>query len=1098
MAQAYINHILQQNPSGVEQEQINDLHFNDSDDERLLQATIEVENKLKRKGSCDYESHVEEKRVKHEFICDLCNKIFKHHGSLTRHMDAHVSKHECKKCGKSFTRKYNCDKHVNKCSGQRTSTCRKEDKTLLKKLTCAHCEAHFDDVDSLLTHVADNHPINQTGGGVPITMNKQQAEKTKSKRFRFKKSALNGTVNQVDLMPIGDEKYDLLRFLANVKIDVEEILASRQKKHRNIKWYVNARVEMVRDIDDGQQEKAHPHFRSKSYISLQNDSNDHNLNEAFQSVNNAMEEFINKGSNWILNKIICLEVHTLPYSPISGSSYIELPHKIKSSEGVVNIRNNDNKCFLWSVLAALHPADYNPSRVTHYKQYENELNMNGIEYPVTLAKMEKFEKQNSISVNVFGFEADEVFPLYLTKLENGYKEVDLLYFTQNDKTHYCWIKHLDRFLGSTTRFSTKRFYCRRCLHGFVRKHLLDEHRLYCKKFDFQKVTYPKEGEDDILEFKDFQKQMRVPFVIYADFECFTKKIDTCLPDPDQSSTTHTTKFAPCGYSYVVVSSNDKYSKPAVVYRGENTVEHFFESIFTEEEYIAEILRDPEDLIMNEETENQFQSATNCYVCNQLFTDKLIKVRDHDHLGVNGDEESPNYSNYRGAACQRCNLMLKDPPFIPVYFHNLRNFDGHLLLAEAGKYKDRKLTCIPNNMEKYVSFSVGKLRFLDTYQCMNSSLETLVENLASDGLLHFKQFRKAFPNEDKAKLMLQKNEYCYDYMDSKEKFHETQLPPKEAFYNSLTKEHISDEKYQHAKTVWNTFSMRNLGDFHDMYVLTDVLLLADVFERFRDMTLEYYKLDISHFHTSPGLAWQAALKMSGVCLDLITDPLMYNMIELGTRGGVSMVTKKYSKANHEYLGAYDEAADKQHIMYLDANNLYGFALSQPLPYGFFHFLDEDEIKHFELHKVASDAKEGYILEVDLEYPQHLHDEHNDYPLAPEHLLVEDGDLSKYSTDLWEKLNYVEHQDGEKKVKPRVKTKKLIPTLKNKKNYVVHYRNLQLYTELGMKITKIHRILGFHQKAWLKTYIQFNSNMRKQAKNDFEKDFFKLMCNRYLSY
>jgi len=127
-------------------------------------------------------------------------------------------------------------------------------------------------------------------------------------------------------------------FLANVKVDVDDELVLKRRKHRNVKWYVNARVEMTRDIDDGQQEKTHPHFRSKSYISLQNESNDYNLNEAFQSVNKAMEEFINKGSNWILNKIICLEVHTLPYSPISGSRYIDLPHKIKSSNGVVNIR----------------------------------------------------------------------------------------------------------------------------------------------------------------------------------------------------------------------------------------------------------------------------------------------------------------------------------------------------------------------------------------------------------------------------------------------------------------------------------------------------------------------------------------------------------------------------------------------------------------------------------------------------------------------------------------------------------------------------------------------------------------------------------------
>ena len=326
------------------------------------------------------------------------------------------------------------------------------------------------------------------------------------------------------------------------------------------------------------------------------------------------------------------------------------------------------------------------------------------------------------------------------------------------------IKTLDHFLGSLTKFNNRRFYCHRCLHGFVRPDLLEEHKLYCDKFDFQKVTYPKEGKNDILEFRDYEKCTRVPFVIYADFECYAKKMDGCTPNSNSSSTTHQTKFEACGYSYVVVSSNDKYSKPPVVYRGDDAVRHFFENMCKEEEYIGEKLTQIEPLIMNVDTEKQFQNATHCYTCKRLFTDKLIKVRDHDHLGVTGDVESPNYSNYRGAACQRCNLNLQHPSFIPIYFHNLRNFDMHLLLSQAGQYKNKKLTCIPNNMEKYISFSLGKLRFLDSYQCMSSSLETLVDNLKADGLKHFKQFRKAFPSDDIAKLLLQKNEYCYDYVD----------------------------------------------------------------------------------------------------------------------------------------------------------------------------------------------------------------------------------------------------------------------------------------------------------------------------------------------
>ena len=1124
MAQAFINYMISNGDQQL-QNQIsqlrnkNQVDYSDCDENLLLQVADQMEqtyNENTRKRKLKPYEDIERKKLKSGtgFSCDFCDRNYESKKQLNRHLNRHLSTYKCDICGKSLSRNYILKKHKEKCKklkGKKTSTNGVSTAKIIKPdLTCKHCGIPFTDYDNLFQHITANHPLNQSGGRIEVVSKqdlennrkeKENDDKINRKRFTFRKTAINAAVNRVDISPYGDEKYDLLQFLANVRDDVDKELDMQRKKHRNIKWYVNARVEMVRDIDDGNQEKARPHFRSKSYISLANENNYHNLNEAFQSINRAMEQFINKGSNWILNKVIFLEVHTVAYSPISGSSYMMLPEKIRFTKGVVNIKNNDQKCFLWSVLAGLHSVPHHPERQSHYLKYEHDLNMKGIEYPVPISKAEMFEKLNDISVNVFGFEDGEVFPLYLTKLENGDREVDLLYITNDNGSHYCWIKSLDHFLGSMTRFCNRRFYCRRCLHGFTKRDMLTEHKTYCTKFNFQKVTYPKEGENDILEFKDFHKLSRVPFVIYADFECYAKKIDICHPNPEHTSTTQTTKFEACGYSYVVVCSNGKYTKSPVAYRGDNAVRHFLENVILEEEYIESKLQDSEPLIMSEETENQFQKSTNCYVCNRAFNAKLIKVRDHDHLGVNGDTESPHYSNFRGAACQRCNLNLQHPPFIPVYFHNLKNFDSHLLLTEAGKFKGRKLTCIPNNMEKYISFSSGKLRFVDSYQFMNSSLESLVDNLAKDGLKYFKLFRKAFPNDDVAKLLLQKNEYCYEYVDCAEKFDETQLPKKEGFYNSLTKEAISDEKYQHAQTVWKTFNMKNLGEFHDLYVLTDVLLLADVFEKFRDMTIENYKLDASHFFTSPGLAWQAALKMSGVCLDLITDPIMYNMIELGTRGGLSMITKKHSKANHKYLDDFDENQEQKHIMYFDANNLYGWGMSQPLPAGGLHFLSDDEVDKFDLQNIAHDSKDGYILEVDLEYPSNIHDRHNSYPLAPDHVLIEDEQLSPYSTKLWEKLNSkIDKVSSSKpskensKVKPRIKTKKLINTLNNRTNYVVHYRNLQLYAELGMKITKIHRILAFQQHPWLKSYIDFNANMRKHAKNEFEKDFFKLMCNR----
>ena len=274
--------------------------------------------------------------------------------------------------------------------------------------------------------------------------------------------------------------------------------------------------------------------------------------------------------------------------------------------------------------------------------------------------------------------------------------------------------------------------------------------------------------------------------------------------------------------------------------------------------------------------------------------------------------------------------------------------------------------------------------------------------------------------------------------------------KEEFYSILNDKHISDEDYQHAKNVWNTFNLKNMGEYHDLYLASDILLLADVFENFRKTCLKYYKLDPCHYFTSPGLSWDAMLKMTGIKLELMTDIDMFQFIEKGLRGGISYIANRYGKANNKYMKEYDEKASSKYIMYLDANNLYGWAMSQYLPTGRFRWMTQKQIDKIDLAKYKEDSEKGLILEVDLEYPEELHDLHNDYPLGPEKIKVTDNMLSKYCKDIAKKFNISTGL-----------VHKLIPTLSNKKNYVLHYRNLQLYLSLGLKINKIHRVLEFKQ-------------------------------------
>ena len=232
-------------------------------------------------------------------------------------------------------------------------------------------------------------------------------------------------------------------------------------------------------------------------------------------------------------------------------------------------------------------------------------------------------------------------------------------------------------------------------------------------------------------------------------------------------------------------------------------------------------------------------------------------------------------------------------------------------------------------------------------------------------------------------------------------------------------------------------------------------MADVFENFRDICIKNYNLDPAHYYTAPGLAWDAALKSTKVELELLSDMDMLLMVEKGIRGGVSMISNRYGKSNNKYMGkSFIDTMLSTYIAYLDAYNLYGWAMSKPLPTHGFKWMKLSELETWEFHSC--------ILEVDLEYPRSLHDLQSDYLLAPEQIEVN-------------KIN------------------KLIPNFWNKKKYVIHYENLKQYLSLGLKLTHIRRGIKFEESQWLKMYIALNTELRTTAENEFEKDFFKLMNN-----
>jgi hypothetical protein len=346
--------------------------------------------------------------------------------------------------------------------------------------------------------------------------------------------------------------------------------------------------------------------------------------------------------------------------------------------------------------------------------------------------------------------------------------------------------------------------------------------------------------------------------------------------------------------------------------------------------------------------------------------------------------------------------------------------------------------------------------------MSQSLDKLSSNLKDEQKLTTKSNCKSV---EEFCLLNRKGVFPYDYVDSWEKLEEKNLPSQKDFYSQLHDSEISDFDYSHAINVWKVFNIQTLGEYSDLYLKTDVLLLTDVFEAFRQTCMKTYELDPLHYYTAPGLTFDAMLKTTKVSLELLVDIDKVLFIEKGIRGGVSQCSNRYAKANNKYMKErYDISKDSTYLMYFDVNNLYGAAMSQCLPYGNFEFMKKFNLE--EILNTADDSCTGYILECDLDYPIHLHNLHSDLPLAPEHMVPPNS---------------------------RSKLKKLLLTLYPKKNYIIHYRNLKVYLQLGMKLRKIHRVLKFSQSPWLKEYIDLNTKLRQQSQNEFEKDFYKLMIN-----
>ena len=552
--------------------------------------------------------------------------------------------------------------------------------------------------------------------------------------------------------------YPLLEFLADAKPAITNIFNS----NRNIKTILYLHVLMSQDE---RKEEFAFHSKDLKLILMETDEN-----EIYDEMVDEIEEEMLKaknaeGSGWQFEKVIKMVLHTTRWEPLYGSSYIPLDPYLANKKALINMQNEDDKCFMWSVLRALYPKDNHPERIDKdLKSKQDSINMKGIHYPVNLKAIDRFETQNpNISISVVGYnKIDLVHPIRVSKYSGCEHDIVLLLLKEavkgengkiEEKTHYTLVKNKSALIASQiNNHKGSRHICLNCFNSFNSPETLKTHKEYCYENESVKTLMPQQGT--YLRFKNFLHSEKAPFAIYADFESLIKPMDNCNPDPNKSYTKKYQKHEPISFSYYIKSFNENVYESRL--RGytktkpeeEDVIDIFIKWLEEDVKAIANIK--PKQMIFTEEDRKQFNKASDCWICGEELGND--RVRDHCHFT----------GRYRGPAHNSCNLKYRKPKNISVFFHNLSGYDSHLFIKKLGTPdKKENIKCIPNNEEKYITFTKtiitgqyinkkGEVKdktfdivFKDSLKFMSSSLGALVNNLPKDA---FKNLLKYFTPE----------------------------------------------------------------------------------------------------------------------------------------------------------------------------------------------------------------------------------------------------------------------------------------------------------------------------------------------------------------
>jgi hypothetical protein len=817
-------------------------------------------------------------------------------------------------------------------------------------------------------------------------------------------------------------------------------------------------------------------------------------------------------SGWSVDKIVLMEINLYKSKNSSRAllgSYVKWPVGCPAFREVVNIQT-ENNCVLLSMVAHFRlqlGAVQNRTRPNNYiAVIDNYFSFpTDLEGPIAIDDFPKIERSCRVNLMMYKLSKDNgkytIHVIYRGgRKQSNERTIHLIQILDNK--HVALIPNFSKFMHTfknSHSSSADHVYCDLCLRGMNHGKIETHTKICSSTSGLQNIVMP--GPNDTYHFNATHALVTPPVVAYYDTEAILE------PAPSDGRVVNTHKMA--AYKYIILNKNNEIvshrmmdSEHVPLNRiGEDLIENL---LIDYNKYMSHITL-YEKAVLTPTQVKLFNEQKCCEVCSVVFDYNVKsnrKIRHHDHYtpGAINPDGLIIEGNYLGALCNQCNLRYTEKVrFMPVIAHNASFYDMKFILVSLDKDKFQTPNVLSKSGDSMFSITtklkIDKtdekvinygIKFIDSCNFMNSSLDKLSRNLVESKhelTILDEHLSRIGYNREVIRLARNKGYFCYEAITCDSVLNETSVPTRERFHSNLRGGTISESEYVSVHEMWEAAGCKNLRDYMRIYLIIDVLLLTEVFEKFRKTLKNAYILDPVHFVSAPGFAMQSALYDNKMKFALIQDYDLLNSIAQHTRGGFVTVVKPYCKLNNIHTPDYDPTKPSSSAIFLDFNSMYAELLCTKLPVGEIYEFSVEEVEKFDL-KESCRGEYTYIVSVDTKISPEIARKTDDLPLTLTHMNVTHDDLSDYTKEVLRKSS---------KLPRKNLGRKLVAVHKPQTQYLVALELLQVLISYGLEVTKVHKVVRMRQAECFTSFIEKNIAKRKEAANSFERGLYKLLSN-----